>query len=745
LLAGTATDVRIKLIGPVADFPFADGRSGQFQVQGRLQGVTLDYVAGWPVAHDLDGAVRADGAHLGFDIHKGRIFGAELGATRIDIADLRSVNPVLRIEGSASGQSTDFTRYIVDSPLDALLEHPLAGIRVDGPGRLSLKLEWPLGKTPAMKVAGDFAIDGGRIQFSDGTPPIERLVGTVLFTGREVSASGLTGELLGGPARFSVATPDGRLRVEGEGNVNLAQLHAAYPKLPMLNRVSGSTDWKAVVNMQPGGMAWVLGSSLKGAIIDLPAPAGKPAGDAVEFRVERRLREQGRDTLMGSYGRLASFAVERNLTPGGATAERAVLVLGGAAAEPDRRGFWIRGAVDALDADAWLLLRESLNSGTPSDDLPLSGVDVSIGALSVSGRVFKDLHIGATRAATEWQFDLRGRELTGTARWQAAASGRPNGRLVARLQQVVAPAAAPRVPSSAAPRIEAPPAVNPWPALDIVADSFTIRNHELGKLELLAQPHDADWQIESLKLSNNEGAGSATGWWRNTRAMQQTELNVDLNVHDAAGFLARFGVPGAVRGAPTELRGQLAWAGSPLDFNPPTLNGTFTLETGRGQFTQVDPGVGKLLGILSLQAIRRRLEGDYQDLFGQGFAFDEITGNMRIKDGVIRTDDLKITGPSARVTIAGEADMARETQDLNVRVQPTLSGSVSLGAAALMIANPLIGAAIGAGTYLAQAIMQDPIEKIFSQRYVVSGSWSDPQVWRGSAVAPAPSIMGGGK
>ena len=26
----------------------------------------------------------------------------------------------------------------------------------------------------------------------------------------------------------------------------------------LANRLSGSTDWKAVVNAQPGGMAWVI-------------------------------------------------------------------------------------------------------------------------------------------------------------------------------------------------------------------------------------------------------------------------------------------------------------------------------------------------------------------------------------------------------------------------------------------------------------------------------------------------------
>jgi hypothetical protein len=32
--------------------------------------------------------------------------------------------------------------------------------------------------------------------------------------------------------------------------------------------------------------------------------------------------------------------------------------------EPDRRGFWIRGDIGALDADAWLLLKEQLDAGT---------------------------------------------------------------------------------------------------------------------------------------------------------------------------------------------------------------------------------------------------------------------------------------------------------------------------------------------------------------------------------------------
>ena len=132
--------------------------------------------------------------------------------------------------------------------------------------------------------------------------------------------------------------------------------------------------------------------------------------------------------------------------------------------------------------------------------------------------------------------------------------------------------------------------------------------------------------------------------------------------------------------------------------------------------------------MLSLQALPRRVTLDFSDVFSEGFAFDEITGNVRIASGVMTHDDLKLVGPAAKVDISGDADLAKETQRLTVRVQPALSSSVSAGAALLFLANPLVGAAVGAGSLLAQTMLQDPIEQMFSYEYTVTGSWSDPVV-----------------
>jgi uncharacterized protein YhdP len=85
--------------------------------------------------------------------------------------------------------------------------------------------------------------------------------------------------------------------------------------------------------------------------------------------------------------------------------------------------------------------------------------------------------------------------------------------------------------------------------------------------------------------------------------------------------------------------------------------------------------------------------------------------------------------------MAGEVDLARETQRLHVRVTPHLAESVSIAGA--LIGGPVAGVA----AFLAQKIFKDPIEKLASFEYNVTGAWSDPQVARverAAVLAPLP-------
>jgi uncharacterized protein (TIGR02099 family) len=734
IVAGTATDARFKVSGNLADFPFADAKKGQFQLAVKGRGVTLDYAESWPPVTDIDGELRIDGPRLVVTASHARVFGSEISRAKVEVADVRAADHLLRIDGEASGPTTDFLRFIAESPVAEWTDHVTDGAEASGTGSLALKVDLPLAKPEAVRVDGEYTFADNRLKMPGGAPLLTKLAGKLGFTERDLRAPQLTADVFGGSARFAITSTSGRVHVAGQGSADLGTLKSEFPKALLAQRVSGTTDWQLAIDASGETSTGVIEANLRGAKIDLPPPLAKSPQETVALRIERRVADRARDTIAIRYGRAGQLTLQRRVTGPEASVERALLVLGEGGGEPDRPGLSIRGRTESLNADAWLVVKRDIEGMAGAEALPLAGVDVTVGQLDVFGRRFNDLHLQAVRAADAWQIDLAGRELAGRAQWQGSAPSRPNGRIAAQLQRLTVPAPAPAAEAAAATaeseKAEATAKPNPWPEIDIAAASFLLRGRDLGKLEFTAQPKGADWQIQHLQLESDDGKLSASGWWRASQKTQLTTLDADLDVGDAGKFLARFGLPDAVRGAPSKIRGQVAWAGGPEAFDYPTLSGSFRIDSGAGQFIKVDPGVGKLLGVLSLQSLQRRLVMDFKDLFGEGFAFDQLTGDVHIENGVMKSDNVRIVGPAARVSISGEADLAKETQQLKVRVQPTLSAGVSVGAAVLLLANPIIGAAVGAGSLLAQKVLQDPIEQIFSYEYVVTGNWSDPVVER---------------
>jgi uncharacterized protein (TIGR02099 family) len=750
LTKGEVTDARLKLAGDLAHFPFADGKGGQFIVTAKVRGAALDYAHGWPAIEGIDGDLRFEGVAMTIDAARGHVFGAELARTRATIPDLRLEFPQLTVDGSAAGPGSDFLRFVAQSPVDAMTGHLTDGAKATGNGHLDLKLELALGKPERNRVAGEYAFGNGGVELP-GVPKLSQVNGKFAFTENDVRARDITAEMVGGPAKFSIANTEGRVRVSGSGTANLAALRREYAAT-YVDRVSGVTDWNATVIVRPEISTWVVESTMKGGVVDLPPPLGKAASDTMALRIERR-EESARpdeDLVEASYGSVMQAVVRRKLGKDGMHVERALLSLGRAmgradGTRTDRPGIWVRGELPALNIDDWLALRErDKASAAVGDDAAasLGGVDLDLGELELFGRRFNDFKVVARRSSEDWKLDVRGREIAGTATWSAPGGNAPNGRIVARLSRFAMPAPGDLPPWGVADKAPDPKAAGAerWPEIDIEADSFSSKGRDLGTLAVVAEPHGAEWRIEKLALVNDSGRIDADGAWRSAGRAQQTRLEVALDAKDAGAFLARFGYPDAIRAAPTTIRGQLDWSGAPTEFDYPTLNGTLRIAVGQGRFTRIEPGFGKLLGVVSLQALPRRMSLDFQDVFSEGFAFDEITGNVRVANGVMSTDNLALVGPAAKVDIVGDADLARETQRLTVRVQPSMSGSVSAGAALLFLANPIVGAAVAAGSLLAQKMLKDPIDQLFSYQYMVTGGWSDPVVTRSgtalTSVAP---------
>ena len=127
--------------------------------------------------------------------------------------------------------------------------------------------------------------------------------------------------------------------------------------------------------------------------------------------------------------------------------------------------------------------------------------------------------------------------------------------------------------------------------------------------------------------------------------------------------------------------------------------------------------------MLSLQSIPKRISLDFTDVFTPGFEFSSIKGAAVIQNGLLSTDDFVMSGSAAKVTLQGQIDLARETQELRVRVLPAIGDNVSLLSFAA-------GPAVGVGVLLTNKLLRDPLDKLVSFDYNVSGSWADPRVER---------------
>jgi uncharacterized protein YhdP len=269
--------------------------------------------------------------------------------------------------------------------------------------------------------------------------------------------------------------------------------------------------------------------------------------------------------------------------------ERVGIGLNSEAPVADAPGLRVRGTLANLDADRW----RALLAKSPAGAMPgaQAAVDIKIGSLTLFDRRFTDVALNGQGQAQGWKARATARELAGELEWRAQGKG----QLVARMQRLALPAApeTAQIPASAA---QGQPV--DYPALDLVVEDFYNKGRALGRVELVAVPDGREWRIERLRVRNADANLAADGHWYAQGEATYTQLNLRLETVDSGKLLARMGYPEGVRGAAANVSGTLTWAGAPRDMDFATLAGKLERETGRGQFAKLEPGAGKLLGLL---------------------------------------------------------------------------------------------------------------------------------------------------
>lgn len=731
-LGGTSSDLKFRLKGDLRDFPFDDPKKGEFFVTATVTGGKLHYGDAWPEIEGIDGTLAFRGRRMEVLARQGAIGGARLSGVRAEIADLEGTR-ILTMAGDVDGATPDFLKFIAATPVAGYIDHFTDGMQGEGPGKLRLRLELPLRDLSGTKLSGSYQMQGNRLQLDPSMPFLEQAEGRIEFTENGVSIPSATATLMGSPLSVAGGTQrDGTIHLGLKGRVT-ADLLRRIGGAAWLSQITGAADWNGVVSVRKKTVDLLIESSLQGMASTLPAPMAKSTTETLPLRIERRFLGNSRDQLSLAVGDILSARLNRHVDGKRTLIERgSVRVGGGAAAEPERDGVYVTGSLKALNLDAWLkVVSPPVPAPVPAAAeggelvYALNGMEVKLGEFDLFDRKFGDIAIiaGAPSAGTT-HYQLTGREIDGGVDWNP--QGR--GRLDARLKRLTIPSATP-APGAAREKPVKDESAQ-LPALDIVAEQFQMGAKLLGKLELKAVQQQRDWRIEKLALTNADGSLKADGVWQSWLTNPRTDLNVQWTIADAGSTLARLGYPNTVRDGIAEIGGTLAWNGGPHQLDYGSLSGKFAFRAAKGQFLQMEPGLGKLLGVISLQSLPRRLSFDFRDVFSRGFAFDEILGEIKVDQGIAATDKFLIAGPAAKVLMSGSVDLSRETQNLQMKVSPHVSEGVA-------IATGFLGGPIGAlAAFVALKLAKDPFDNLVSFRYTVTGGWADPVVARVDGVAP---------
>jgi uncharacterized protein (TIGR02099 family) len=718
---GSILDARLQLRGELDSFPFDDGAEGLFLVTARVAGVGLDYARDWPAIEDIDGQLRFEGRGMRIEAERARVLGVALGSVVAEIPRFGAEGgELLSVSGEARGATADFLRFISQSPVRGVAGGFADGISVAGSGVLALQLGLPIRDLSAARVNGEYGFSANRLRLIEGLPEVTDARGRVRFSERSFEIPEANGRMLGEALSVRTSTGEGgaaRFRAEGGATVRGLREHHDWPWLVHL---SGGAAWSADIDVVEAGVDVRIETALDGVSSSLPQPLNKRAGDSWPSTFEMRFRDRGATrTIALDLGGRASLALALS-GQGDAMRLRRGGLAWGRALDEIGAGIKITAAFDALDADAW---RRAMFAGDDADRgwlaalLAQGAVDVSLGRLTLFGQEFRNAELGALFDARGWRGRVASDRIAGSFDWRTDGGG----VLEARLTRLALGEAGERT-AETPPRDETGEPLRRLPALDVVADDFVLRGRSLGRLVLEASNENPFWRLDRFEIANDTDRLRGSGRWL-TGSDLLTELDFRLDSGDVGALLGRVGYPDVVSRGRAILQGRASWQGTPLRLHYPSLSGAFDIDVTDGQFRQLEPGVGRLLGVLSLQSLPRRLALDFRDVFSEGFAFESVSGSIAMNRGVMVTEDLRIDGPAAKIWVTGEANLDRETQDLNVIVQPTLSESVAVGAAAGLI-NPVAGVL----ALLAQRIMADPIERMFAYSYAITGTWADPRV-----------------
>lgn len=705
-------------------YPFLENE-GRFHIAFDVEEAVLDYLPEWPRIEGIKANVEFEQASMRIHAETGRSLGVVLSQARADIPNLKR-NPTLSVSGNVSTSVVDAVNFLAQTPLTGGFRDTLQELRVTGAAQLELAIDARLKEGAIPRVNGVMAIDKASVAMPGWPAGADAIKGELRFTEHSLTAKGMTARVLKGQAQVDVDVPLGaRAKTAKQGTVSArgavqARELSVLLDHPISKALAGTTKWHAVwqVPSRRGQKNRVeVTSNLQGFAVDLPAPFGKTVKQTTPLNIIVDATQPKQSTVTVRYHQALDAALRFSRGRTTKLARGEVRLGGGTAFLPTEPGVLVSGDIERLPVSDW---RRALGGWGKQWDLgatPIQRVVLRIGELILNAKVVKGVRLAVAKEEGYWQGFLAGDGAKGSVRIPLRVSDSP---LVLSLDYLKL------ISLTQEEEEEKNLLSNPrnLPPLEVKIDRLWLDEEELGELMLRSIRVKEGVRIPRFQVSGKTLTVEAQGDWLGDGQRNRSTWEASLKSPDLGKALRTLGYAEGIKGGKTEANVQLSWPGPPSSPDFSGMRGRVSLSVKSGRIVDLDPGAGRIFGLLSVQALPRRLILDFRDLFLKGFTFDEITGQFRIDSGDAYSDDLLVVGPAAKLKVIGRTGLARRDYDQLVKVDPNLAGTLPL--AGWAVGGPTVGAVL----LFFQKMLGKDFDESSGIYYRVTGSWNAPEVVR---------------
>ncbi|PHQ26841.1 hypothetical protein CLH62_04445 [Marinobacter guineae] len=632
------------------------------------------YDENWPEVRSARGRVEVHNGNTLVQLEAGETGGLSLNPGTVRVIP-GAEGAQVRVDVSAMVPGESIGYWMDNSPLGELAGAEARKLQYGGQYQVALAIDLPLGSGQPPVVEANIAVDDGAIAYPTASLAWEGIQGELTYHSEDGFSGGpLAATFFGEPVTigFSRARSGEALSIRQSGELPVPGVFARAGLSEKSGfGLQGRVSYTAELDVGADSTSGIrVRSSLEDLAVDWPEPLAKPAGEVAPLRAVINPSAAGGLGITGEWENRLAFD---------------------------------------------LLWKET-------------GVDLRLGHLYLGSQVLTDIDINALDLGDRWVVTTNSKRAKGRVAIPDDGDTVMVDFEVLRLLRSEGAAKESADLLTLKEQLEAFRALDMgnWPDINVTVADLQLDTDSLGRWAFRLRPepyrlnvNDIQGQLNSLTLMGNMT-------WSIVDERETSRFWGSINGGALADLNELFDTEMPVTNKATNIELDLDWPGRPDEFSVAELNGSVSLRLDEGVILERSntAQLFRVFNLLNADTLWRRLKLDFSDLYERGVAFDAISGKAQVINGLLTMDpELQVVGPSGAFKLSGATNMASEELDMRLVVVLPLTQNLPL-AALLMGA----GAPIGGALFVLDKILGDPLSKLTSATYSVTGTWDEPEV-----------------